>query len=564
MTPEKKPTRAKAKPATTATKATPKPASKAAAKAVMAETKTTQATPKSTTAKPAQKKVETAGSSSPPPPKKPRQRATTVRAEAPAVPQKDLAASAPVVPPPIESKAAAKIPAKPVPVESTAATRSVANAALRPGGRKLPPQVKIPPILLEGDATPPVRSSGPGARYALTAPERITPVAPLNILSELPESYGTGRLLATARDPHWLYIAWDIEREEQLRLNATSREGHLLLRVAAPDRPALEIANVSVHPESRNWFVHVPEAATRYEAALGYYSVEGHWIEVSRSRSTFTPPEAPVEELAAEFVTLPPTVTYREIEQAVQHVLAESAPLVAAITKAAEYMNDDAAIAPSAPAPRFATTPDEPSPRFTEHRGQISPLPKVTIPSQSAARHEERLGWSPQQAAEIAKLVTLDSFRRVWAGSIEITELVRRKLLEITGSLAAAELSRREQILPAISSFGHAVESAPVGSRQFWFNVNAELIVYGATEANAKVSIAGRKVKLRPDGTFSFRFSLPDGRYELPLLAVSRDGEESREARLRFSRASEYERGAGVHPQDMNLRPPEPASIARA
>jgi len=538
MTPEKKPARAKTKLA--AAKATPvaKPKS-SAVKAAAAEPASPAEKPikpaKPKTAKAAAKTVETK------PAQVLRANGTASKAEPPSTP----AAVPPAAPEPVRLKA----PVKPI------------KAAKRASARKLPPEVKIPPILLEGDAAPPMRSSGPGTRYALTVPERVTTVAPLNILSELPESYGTGRLLATARDPHWLYIAWDIEREQQFRLNAASREGHLLLRVAAPDRPDLEIANVSVHPESRNWFVHVPESATRYEAALGYYSVEGHWIEVSRSRSTFTPPEAPVEELAAEFVTLPPTVTYREIEQAVQHVLVESAPLVEAIAKAAEYASEDVVPTASEPAAgepplRFVPAPETPAPRFGE--------PSKVLPSQSPARREERRGWSPQQASELAKLVTLDSFRRVWAGSIEITELVRRKLLELTGSLAAAELSRRDQSVSSLSSFGLAVESARGEERQFWFNVNAELIVYGATEADAKVSIGGRKVKLRPDGTFSFRFSLPDGRYELPIVAVSRDEVESREARLRFSRSSEYARGTGVHPQDRSLRPPEPASIAPA
>ncbi len=551
MTPEKKPARAKTKLA--AAKATPvaKPKS-SAVKAAAAEPASPAEKPikpaKPKAAKAAAKTVETKSA------QVPRANGTASKAESPSTP----AAVPPAAPEPVRLKA----PVKPI------------KAAKRASARKLPPEVKIPPILLEGDAAPPMRSSGPGTRYALTVPERVTPVPPLNILSELPESYGTGRLLATARDPHWLYIAWDIEREQQLRLNAASREGHLLLRVAAPDRPDLEIANVSVHPESRNWFVHVPESATRYEAALGYYSVEGHWIEVSRSRSTFAPPEAPVEELAAEFVTLPPTVTYREIEQAVQHVLVESAPLVEAIAKAAEYASEDVVPSASEPAaeeppPRFVPAPETPTSRFGDSSKPEfdlgrRPRASASIPSQTPARREERRGWSPQQAAELAKLVTLDSFRRVWAGSIEITELVRRKLLELTGSLAAAELSRREQSVSSLSSFGLAVESTRGEERQFWFNVNAELIVYGATEADARVSIGGRKVKLRPDGTFSFRFSLPDGRYELPIVAVSRDEAESREARLRFSRTSDYARGTGVHPQDLSLRPPEPASIAPA
>jgi hypothetical protein len=99
------------------------------------------------------------------------------------------------------------------------------------------------------------------------------------------------------------------------------------------------------------------------------------------------------------------------------------------------------------------------------------------------------------------------------------------------------------------------------GKKSFWFNVNAELIIYGATEPDAAVSIAGRKIKLRPDGSFSFRFSLPDGHYDLPAIAISADGTDSRAANLQFRRETEYRGDVGTHPQDPGLRPPKADSV---
>lgn len=66
------------------------------------------------------------------------------------------------------------------------------------------------------------------------------------------------------------------------------------------------------------------------------------------------------------------------------------------------------------------------------------------------------------------------------------------------------------------------------GKRQFWLVVNTELIVYGATEPNAKVTVGGRPITLRPDGTFSLRFSLPDGKQVIPVHATSFDGIDER------------------------------------
>jgi hypothetical protein len=108
--------------------------------------------------------------------------------------------------------------------------------------------------------------------------------------------------------------------------------------------------------------------------------------------------------------------------------------------------------------------------------------------------------------------------------------------------------------------------SSPFGGRPargkgFWFNVNAELIVFGSTERDATVTIGGRKIKLRPDGSFSYRFSLPDGRYELPVVAVSADETDGRAADLNFSRTTEFLGDVGSHPQNAALKPPSAENV---
>jgi hypothetical protein len=36
--------------------------------------------------------------------------------------------------------------------------------------------------------------------------------------------------------------------------------------------------------------------------------------------------------------------------------------------------------------------------------------------------------WTPQQEQALAKIINIDETRRVWMGSLEITELIRRRL----------------------------------------------------------------------------------------------------------------------------------------
>lgn len=80
---------------------------------------------------------------------------------------------------------------------------------------------------------------------------------------------------------------------------------------------------------------------------------------------------------------------------------------------------------------------------------------------------------------------------------------------------------------PGMASMASPVKKIPK-SRKFWLVVDCELIVYGATEPDAKVTVQGRSVKLRPDGTFSFRYALPDGQQVIPVHAMSSDEIEER------------------------------------
>ncbi len=73
-------------------------------------------------------------------------------------------------------------------------------------------------------------------------------------------------------------------------------------------------------------------------------------------------------------------------------------------------------------------------------------------------------------------------------------------------------------------------------ARKFWLVADCEVILYGATEPDAHVTVAGRKVNLNPDGTFSMRFALHDGLLALPVQAQSKDGVDSRHIGIDITR----------------------------
>jgi len=60
------------------------------------------------------------------------------------------------------------------------------------------------------------------------------------------------------------------------------------------------------------------------------------------------------------------------------------------------------------------------------------------------------------------------------------------------------------------------------------FAIDAEVIVYGAADRNAHVTLKGEPVELRADGTFAVRICMPNKRQVIPIVASSGDGVEQR------------------------------------
>jgi hypothetical protein len=84
------------------------------------------------------------------------------------------------------------------------------------------------------------------------------------------------------------------------------------------------------------------------------------------------------------------------------------------------------------------------------------------------------------------------------------------------------ERLRRPMVTPATRSI--ADDDDEEGRPELELQVDAEVIVYGATLPNARVTLQGEPVKLQPDGTFRVRVEMPNKRQVLPIVATSPDG----------------------------------------
>ncbi len=128
------------------------------------------------------------------------------------------------------------------------------------------------------------------------------------------------------------------------------------------------------------------------------------------------------------------------------------------------------------------------------------------------------------------------------------------KLLQLSGveyigkgsGEVAKSLAQRWEMLKAVFSRSEswpadALKAERQNAKDFWLVADCELILYGATHPGANIKVGDKKIKLNPDGTFSMRLALSDGKTDLPIKAQSEDGQEKRAIQIKISRMTMHE-----------------------
>ena len=206
-------------------------------------------------------------------------------------------------------------------------------------------------------------------------------------------------IFLTARDPHWLYAHWDMTREQLKKYNALSVDGHLVLRIHRDHLGGGPLSQIHVHPESRNWFAPCrmppqniwPTWATTTPAQMG---------RAARSGATLTPPDSFSEETRS--VSPPFRLMF-----------------------------------PLRNCWRWSKAPCASMCRWSRPLQQMRAQGFKDLPRPQQIREE----WTPAQEKALAEIVSMDQVRRIWIGSLEITELVRRQLQQQVSSVGAAQFS---------------------------------------------------------------------------------------------------------------------------
>jgi len=121
-------------------------------------------------------------------------------------------------------------------------------------------------------------------------------------LGELPRSYGCPVFFGIARDPHTLFVYWEIDWKEVFGDNPpVDRKVHL--RVMAND--GNEESRVTVEPMTGNQSITVSQARSIYRVELGFYEPPDVWNSVAFSDGIATPPDDVSETMEIDVATVP-------------------------------------------------------------------------------------------------------------------------------------------------------------------------------------------------------------------------------------------------------------------
>lgn len=310
-------------------------------------------------------------------------------------------------------------------------------------------------------------------------------------LADLPAGYGESRVVLMPRDPQWAYTYWDVpnEHKEELR-----RQGGQQLALRIYDVTDINLEYQSPHsiqeyPSdelAREWYLPIPVSDRDYVVDIGYRCADGRWLVLARSTPVHVPPVYPSDWIEDYFIT----VNFEEDLRG--KTVFELVP----------------------PTKRAAAT-------TTNGAYGSNPI------------YDEIFGMA--QTAE-AQRVAGSLF-----GSMQQVPLHEQALSSYVfpsgvGMWAAPTMSGLTMSGVGMSGAGFSASAIPMRPRQFWLIADAELIVYGATEPDATVTIGGRPIKLNPDGTFRYQMSFQDGLVDYPIMAVAADGEQTRSIHMKFNR----------------------------
>nr|WP_244901921.1 DUF4912 domain-containing protein [Phormidium tenue] len=338
-------------------------------------------------------------------------------------------------------------------------------------------------------------------------------------LPPLPDGYGESRIVLMPRDPQWAYAYWDTPHTHKEELRRQGGE-HLALRlydvtgINLDDQAPHSLQQVSCDEMAREWYMQIPVSDRDYQVEIGYLTGDGRWLVLARSNTIRIPPVYPSDWTEEHFLT----VTWDENLRG-KTIMTLVDPRVRGADAGGQLHEQLYALAQGGEALRV----DGSLFGSMQHvAGSMAPpISSFIFPS----------GAGLGAAAMVPGLPTMSGISGMTMSGISGLTQSGAGLAGLTTSgIGAFTMSGFSGLTMSGVGFG------ALAPRNFWLVADAELIVYGATEPDATVTVAGVPIELSEDGTFRFHQSFQDGVVDYPIMAVAADGEQSRNVHLTFER----------------------------
>ncbi|WP_346289731.1 DUF4912 domain-containing protein [Sphaerothrix gracilis] len=346
-------------------------------------------------------------------------------------------------------------------------------------------------------------------------------------LADLPSGYGESRIVLMPRDPQWAYAYWDIpnEHKEELR-----RQGGIRLALRFYDVTNMKLENRTPHSLqqyecdelAREWYVPVPVSDRDYIAEIGYVCGDGRWLVLARSTPVRVPPVYPSDWVEDQFIT----VGWNEDLRG--KTFANLVPPSKRMEMNGNLHDNVFDMAKAAEAQRMAGS------LFGSMQhvpGSVYGSMQMAAPEQAVSSYVFPSGVGMWAGATASGMGMTMSGAGMGMGMMGLT--MSGVGMGMSGVGMGLNMSG---VGLNMSGVGFSASAPPIRPRKFWLVADAELIVYGATEPDATVTIGGRPIKLNPDGTFRFQMSFQDGLIDYPIMAVAADGEQTRSVHMKFER----------------------------
>ena len=337
---------------------------------------------------------------------------------------------------------------------------------------------------------------------------------------ELPSYDTTSRITLIPKDPSWIYAYWEIAdssiEDVKRQLGGNLDGTKFIVRmydVTCKDFNGFNANHwfdIEVGRYSNNWYVNIWNDNASYCGEIGIFHNSGRFFPMARSNFVHTPRSSSSNR-------------FEEIWMDLSHEL----PGAPSTTAAHDKIRTEGAIQYDA-AGRFSYSSVSKRRKIylsladlRAYYSKLSPLLRDMMFSRISRKKLYRYLYSGREWKDLLyfrRLAGTNYGRKVMIGASEFTYLGGSENLQ-----------------------GGASEFVQPGKkRKFFFEIGAELIVYGRTEPDAEVRLGDKKVDLRPDGTFSMRFSLPDGKIPLPFTATSKDKIDTKKITTEVERKTFY------------------------